>query len=81
MALSGGDIFAKASELGLTKGDRTGPIEVNTELARSLGINDLLKALSDRMGRKVNVMIFEDAAAVKAKSANSYRIPTTKDGF
>ena len=80
IALVGDDIYKAAEKLGLTKGGRTGPIEVGTEAAQDLGLNKLLKEVSEKYGRKVNVMIFETVDAVKEKAA-SIRIPTSKDGF
>ncbi|GAL87795.1 RHS repeat-associated core domain-containing protein [Sporocytophaga myxococcoides] len=75
LALTGEDIFKKAEELGLVKGDRTGPINLGSEEASKLGISDLLEEISNSIGRDVNVMIFKTVEAIKAKGS-SVRVPT-----
>lgn len=81
VALTGEDIFKQAEKLGLIKGGtRSGPIAVGSEQAKSLGIDDLLKTASEKVGRDVNVMIFKSAKEIKDK-APSVRVPTKNDGF
>ena len=80
VAVTGDDIFKKADELGLVKGDRTGPIDVGSKASQNLGINELLKKMSSEKGRPISIMIFKNAEAIKQKAA-SIRIPTQKDGF
>lgn len=69
------ELFEKAKKMGLAKGNRTLPIEINSVEANKLGINGVLQKMSKLAGgRDVNVMIFDSPESAKAK-AEGTRIP------
>ncbi|AIA48815.1 RHS family protein [Serratia sp. FS14] len=75
VAISHPELYQKAEQLGIGKGGRTGPIDMGSEMAKKLGIDDTLQKLSKMSGgRPVNAMVFESAAEVKAKGKGT-RIP------
>ncbi|HFK9537953.1 hypothetical protein OHV66_18925 [Acinetobacter baumannii] len=69
------ELFEKAKKMGIAKGNRTLPIEINSVEANKLGINGVLQKMSKLAGgRDVNVMIFDSPESAKAK-AEGTRIP------
>ncbi|MFZ7136771.1 hypothetical protein ACLSZP_10715 [Avibacterium avium] len=75
IAVAQPQLFEKAIKLGVAKGERSQPIEMNSDIAKSLGINDTLLKLSKMSGgRPVNMMIFKDVKSIKDK-ADGTRIP------
>lgn len=61
--------------MGIAKGNRTLPIEINSVEANKLGINGVLQKMSKLAGgRDVNVMIFDSPESAKAK-AEGTQIP------
>lgn len=77
VALSGESLFRRAEELGLTKGNRTGPLDPDS--LRYLGLSDAAERLSRLAGREVNFMIFQDVEAARAK-ASSFLFPNSRAG-
>ncbi|WP_321788560.1 RHS repeat-associated core domain-containing protein [Paraburkholderia sp. J94] len=76
VAISHPDLYERAEALGIGKGGRTRPIEMGSDLAKQLGIDDTLQKMSKMSGgRDVNAMIFASPDDVKAKNSNGIRIP------
>ena len=76
IAVVQGELFEKAKDLGLIKGDRSIPIDFkDTETLAKLGLTEMQEKLSKLAGRPVNFMIFETEAAVRAKEALSTFMP------
>ena len=75
VAVAQPQLFEKAVKLGFAKGNWSQPIEMNSYMAKALGINDTLLKLSKMSGgRPVNMMIFKDVKSIKDK-ADGTRIP------
>ncbi|PIT13864.1 RHS repeat domain-containing protein [Snodgrassella alvi] len=75
VAISHPELYQKAEYLGIGKGGRTGPINMGSDTAKKLGIDNILQRLSRISGdRPVNAMIFKSSVEVKAKG-KGIRIP------
>lgn len=70
MALTGDDIWAKAEGLGIISTTKSSVIKSGSDEAKSLGIDDLLKQVSNKFGRSVDVMIFKNVQEVKRQGAS-----------
>ncbi|WP_238393741.1 hypothetical protein [Serratia sp. 3ACOL1] len=80
VAISQPDLYKKAESLGIGKGGRTGPIDMGSDMAKELGIDDTLQKLSRMSGnRPVNVMIFSSPENIKLKG-KGIRIPGKHGG-
>jgi RHS repeat-associated protein len=68
IAVVGGNLLAKAKELGIelrSKGTRTGPLD--PQALKALGLDKLAQQLSQQAGRKVSFMIYESEEALRQR--------------